>query len=421
MVIRGKHPRVVAGQPAVAQTRPASAVLLVLGWIATLTAAIVLLLRAGEGALGPPPLTAFDALTAWVAAGDPLTVGFALLRLILLALAWYLLGATTIGALARVAHARRFVRLADLLTVAPVRRVLQGALGVGLATAAVSSVPGVHGVPASVQTTGAGVQVEEAAEVVRATDAQALAERAEVRSVTDALARPPLPRAAPSPEPPVHQPEADGSGRSRQPGGAVDGPRQPVVGPGAPSPLPAPSAPPEEQEQRALPHDRGGEGPGEPQDAGPAGEQGASGGIDGSRPPAVSPPGNAEADPRGGEGPTDGGHATDAGAAGAGAAEESEAHAGTDASEAEVDGANDGASSWRVAPGDHLWGIAEATLRSAEGGDADLVDERTVARYWLRLIEDNRDRLVDPSNPDLILPGQEFRLPEVASPPAAAE
>jgi nucleoid-associated protein YgaU len=34
-----------------------------------------------------------------------------------------------------------------------------------------------------------------------------------------------------------------------------------------------------------------------------------------------------------------------------------------------------------------------------------------VGRYWRRLIDANRDRLVDPGNPDLLLPGQELVLP----------
>lgn len=62
---------------------------------------------------------------------------------------------------------------------------------------------------------------------------------------------------------------------------------------------------------------------------------------------------------------------------------------------------------WTVSPGDHLWGIAERHVRaeSPDAGDAE------VAGYWSRLIEANRDRLVDRSDPDLILPGQRLTLP----------
>lgn len=68
----------------------------------------------------------------------------------------------------------------------------------------------------------------------------------------------------------------------------------------------------------------------------------------------------------------------------------------------------EGALTWVVEPGDHLWHIAAETI--AERGSA--ADDDSIHRYWLDLIEHNRDRLVDPSNPDLIYPGQEFVLPD---------
>jgi hypothetical protein len=34
-----------------------------------------------------------------------------------------------------------------------------------------------------------------------------------------------------------------------------------------------------------------------------------------------------------------------------------------------------------------------------------------VVRYWRRLIDTNRDRLRDPSNPSLVYPGQVIELP----------
>ena len=53
-----------------------------------------------------------------------------------------------------------------------------------------------------------------------------------------------------------------------------------------------------------------------------------------------------------------------------------------------------------VAPGDSFWSIAVD-----EAGERDLVE------YWRALIEANRDRLVDRSNPDLLYPEQVLRLP----------
>jgi nucleoid-associated protein YgaU len=53
-----------------------------------------------------------------------------------------------------------------------------------------------------------------------------------------------------------------------------------------------------------------------------------------------------------------------------------------------------------VRPGDSFWSIAEEEA-GAPG----------VGPYWRALIDLNRGRLVDPSNPDLLYPGQVLRLP----------
>jgi hypothetical protein len=63
---------------------------------------------------------------------------------------------------------------------------------------------------------------------------------------------------------------------------------------------------------------------------------------------------------------------------------------------------------WTVAPGDHLWHIAEETLLD-HGDAAPSLDE--VAAYWHILCQANHGRLVDPDNPDLIMPGQQIVLP----------
>ena len=64
----------------------------------------------------------------------------------------------------------------------------------------------------------------------------------------------------------------------------------------------------------------------------------------------------------------------------------------------------------RVAAGEHFWSIA-ADAVSARLGRTPEDDE--VVRYWMALIDANRDRLADPSDPDLIHPGLELVLPEV--------
>lgn len=65
------------------------------------------------------------------------------------------------------------------------------------------------------------------------------------------------------------------------------------------------------------------------------------------------------------------------------------------------------AGAWTIAPGEHLWAVAERTLAAAGLP----VDDPTVDAYLDRLIEANRDRLVVADDPDLVFPGQEMRLP----------
>ncbi|HKY14892.1 MAG TPA: phosphotransferase [Microthrixaceae bacterium] len=70
-------------------------------------------------------------------------------------------------------------------------------------------------------------------------------------------------------------------------------------------------------------------------------------------------------------------------------------------------------STWTVSPGDHFWGIAERTLTEAWGR---VPSDRETTRYWRALIAENRSRLADRHNPDLVYIGQVFELPP--TPPA---
>jgi LysM repeat protein len=108
-------------------------------WFASLLLGIALFHAMGSGPLSPPPLRDPSSWQAWAEAREPLTAVVALLRLLVLALAWYLVGVTTIGMVSRLTRVARLVRIADALTVPAVRRLLQGALGLGLATAMVGA------------------------------------------------------------------------------------------------------------------------------------------------------------------------------------------------------------------------------------------------------------------------------------------
>ncbi len=67
---------------------------------------------------------------------------------------------------------------------------------------------------------------------------------------------------------------------------------------------------------------------------------------------------------------------------------------------------------WTIRPGDHLWRVAEETLR-AEGIDP---SEATTTAYVQALIETNRDVFVLAAEPDLVYPGQVFALPALPHP-----
>lgn len=142
-------------------------VLTVVAWSAVLVAVIVGFGALGSsGALQTPALTDPGAWGEWAGRREPLTVVFAVLRLLVIGIAWYLLGVTIVGTLARLFRWGRLVTLADLLTVPSVRHLLQGALGVGLATAALASVQGPAAEAPGQQPTIATVQLAQARDAV---------------------------------------------------------------------------------------------------------------------------------------------------------------------------------------------------------------------------------------------------------------
>jgi hypothetical protein len=73
------------------------------------------------------------------------------------------------------------------------------------------------------------------------------------------------------------------------------------------------------------------------------------------------------------------------------------------------------APTWQVRRGDHFWSIAQRVLADAWGRPA-TSDE--VAPYWRSLVAENRPRLADPDNADLLFAGQVLALPQVPSAPA---
>lgn len=108
-------------------------------WIAFLALLLFAFTALGRGALAAPPLAAPASWSSWAEGREPAVIVFAVLRLAVLAVAWYLLGVSVVGVVARILRAGRLIALADLVTVPAVRRLLQTTMGLTLATAAVAS------------------------------------------------------------------------------------------------------------------------------------------------------------------------------------------------------------------------------------------------------------------------------------------
>ncbi|MGH3432560.1 MAG: LysM peptidoglycan-binding domain-containing protein, partial [Thermocrispum sp.] len=70
-----------------------------------------------------------------------------------------------------------------------------------------------------------------------------------------------------------------------------------------------------------------------------------------------------------------------------------------------------------VESGGHFWKIAEQTLHDAWGRPPTSAE---ITFYWRKLIDVNRDRLAPPHDPNLIYPGQVFRLPPIPAPNSGA-
>ncbi|MEX2533327.1 MAG: LysM domain-containing protein [Nitriliruptoraceae bacterium] len=68
-------------------------------------------------------------------------------------------------------------------------------------------------------------------------------------------------------------------------------------------------------------------------------------------------------------------------------------------------------SSYTVVTGDSFWRIAERHVQAAAEQAVSVVTVRTVATYWLALIEANLDVLVEAGNPNLLHVGQVLELP----------
>lgn len=110
-------------------------------WLCFLAGTVVGLHALG-GQLEPPPLTDPGGLGDWLDGRQPAEAAFAVLRLLALGLAWYLLAATVAGTLTRLSRVAALVRAADVFTIPTVRRIVNASAGLTLAAATLAGTAG---------------------------------------------------------------------------------------------------------------------------------------------------------------------------------------------------------------------------------------------------------------------------------------
>ncbi|HUF33475.1 MAG TPA: hypothetical protein VMN58_09745 [Acidimicrobiales bacterium] len=115
-------------------------VALLTGWVAALVAVALGVGALGSGALAAPDLTSPSTWSTWAAERTPVEAAFAVLRLVVVALAWYLLVVTLLAVVARAGRAGRLVTVVDVVTLPLVRPMVHGAVGLGLVGATVAGV-----------------------------------------------------------------------------------------------------------------------------------------------------------------------------------------------------------------------------------------------------------------------------------------
>lgn len=108
---------------------------------AAVAATIVMLHLMGRGTLAAPPLDSPDSIIAWAGQGDPVTVGFAVLRLAALAVAYHLVATTMLMLIGRMLGVQGLVRLADAATLPPLRGTVRRLVGLGLSAGLVITQP----------------------------------------------------------------------------------------------------------------------------------------------------------------------------------------------------------------------------------------------------------------------------------------
>jgi hypothetical protein len=110
-----------------------------------LAVVVLVLVLSGRGDLAAPPLGSWADVSDWLEETDTVTAVLAIVRLVALAVAVWLLVAALVGAIGRLARRARVVAFADRALPAPIRRALTGLAGAGAASVVVLGGAGLGG------------------------------------------------------------------------------------------------------------------------------------------------------------------------------------------------------------------------------------------------------------------------------------
>jgi len=349
------------------------------GWVGLLAAAHHGLL--GAGAVLPAPPLRPDALWHFLAHTDATLVAFGLLRLVALAITWYLTAVTALAILGRASRLQPLVVLADRVAVPALRRTLHRLLGAGLAVSLAAGVVPTVVASTSLATTSiaAAAPATPAAPGAPAASPGAATMELIFESPTETPAE--TPPVAPTPTVRMRLvPDTDSSPSTAVEPTIASAP--PVTAPNEPTPQPSVSTTIAADTTHSTVVDDHSQS---------------------ATPPSTTNAPVVDADPTPS---TDGAspqHHVDP---------IPDATTSASASDPTNDRVRD--ATWTIVAGDHLWHVASATLTERWGRPP---SNQEIARYLGLLIDANRQVLVVRDNPDLVFPGQVFTLPAV---PAAA-
>lgn len=285
-------------------------------WVGFLGALLAVMAAAGDGPLASPPLAEPGGWSAWAADRGGPAAALAVVRLVVMAVAAWLLVVTAVSFALAATRRTRDLDVVELLGLPIVRRVVHGALGIGLVGATAAGAAGFGGTERGRAPIEVSSAPSEPPELVPLDPVET------------------VPLASPPPPPPTSETRATPSALPPTSVTTTTGPATPSTAATSVTPGSLPDGPPSVLS--------------------PVGT---------TRTPAPVP---GPASPR----------------------------------------------MWTVQPGEHFWSIARSLVEEVSG---DGIGATAVAPYWRLLIAENRAGLADPSNPDLLFPGDRLVVPPVPS------